>query len=70
MIFRLWGVAKWSKAPVFDTGIRRFESSRPSHFLFGLKTGFYHRFKEIAQVVGCLGTAGNRETPMFANVLA
>ena len=26
-----WGVAKWPKAPVFGTGIRRFESSRPSH---------------------------------------
>ena len=25
-----WGVAKWPKAPVFGTGIRRFESSRPS----------------------------------------
>ncbi len=25
-----WGVAKWPKAPDFDSGIRRFESSRPS----------------------------------------
>ena len=28
-----WGVAKWPKAPVFGTGIRRFESSRPSQIL-------------------------------------
>ena len=32
-----WGVAKRPKAPVFGTGIRRFESSRPSHFILVLK---------------------------------
>ena len=31
-VFQFWGVAKWSKAPVFGIGIRRFESSRPSQF--------------------------------------
>ena len=25
-----WGVAKWFKAPDFESGIRRFESYRPS----------------------------------------
>ncbi len=35
-----WGVAKWSKAPVFDTGIRRFESSRPSQPLLSPCSGF------------------------------
>ncbi len=26
----LWGVAKWFKAPDFESGTRRFESYRPS----------------------------------------
>ena len=30
-IGRIWGVDKWFKSPVFGTGIRRFESYRPSH---------------------------------------
>ena len=29
-----WGVAKWPKAPDFDSGIRRFESFHPSHSFF------------------------------------
>ncbi len=35
-VFQFWGVAKWSKAPVFGIGIRRFESSRPSQFFAAL----------------------------------
>ena len=34
--FQFWGVAKWTKAPVFGIGIRRFESSRPSQFFAAL----------------------------------
>ena len=34
--FQFWGVAKWTKAPVFGIGIRRFESSRPSQFCTAL----------------------------------
>ncbi len=34
--FQFWGVAKWTKAPVFGIGIRRFESSRPSQFFASL----------------------------------
>ena len=34
MLVRLrWGVAKLVKAPDFDSGMRRFESFLPSHFL-------------------------------------
>ena len=35
-VFQFWGVAKWTKAPVFGIGIRRFESSRPSQFFAAL----------------------------------
>ncbi len=33
LIHTSWGVAKWPKAPDFDSGIRRFESYHPSHII-------------------------------------
>jgi hypothetical protein len=38
-VFR-WGVAKLVKAPDFDSGIRRFESFLPSHFIDGQAAWF------------------------------
>ena len=52
-----WGVAKWPKAPVFDTGIRRFESSRPSQF-FSLHFSTSYRIR--SSIGYCLGADARR----------
>ena len=49
--FQFWGVAKWTKAPVFGIGIRRFESSRPSQFFAALNLRFgVNFFKMLGKI--------------------
>ena len=50
-----WGVAKWPKAPDFDSGIRRFESFHPSHSFPSIYLPSYFGFPVIIAKILVIG---------------